>query len=212
MTSILHLRNVSKKIGDRYLLKNINLKIDTPGIYGIIGRNGSGKSLLFKAISGLLIPSEGTIEVFNKSVGKGNFPNSFGALLDTGGFLPQYSGFRNLKLLCSIQNRINDEEIREVIRFVGLNPEDKIGVHKYSLGMKQRLGIAQAIMEKPKLLILDEPMNGLDETGVKDIRKMILDYKKNDVTIILTSHNAEDITLLCDKVFKMDNGELYSVK
>lgn len=208
MTPILHIQNVSKKMNGRLLLNDINFKIDKPGIYGIIGRNGSGKSLLFKAIAGLLVPSKGTIQVFNENIEKGYFPKNFGALLDTGGFLSQYSGFRNLKLLSSIQTKINDEDIKEVLRFVGLDPEDRLVVNKYSLGMKQRLGIAQAIMEKPKLLILDEPMNGLDETGVNDFRKMILDYKKNDVTILLTSHNSEDISLLCDKVYKMENGKL----
>ncbi|MGE7625467.1 ABC transporter ATP-binding protein [Viridibacillus sp. NPDC096237] len=208
MTSILHIQNMSKKMDGRLLLKDINLRIDCPGIYGIIGRNGSGKSLLFKTIAGLLVPSEGTIKIFNDNIGKGNFPKDFGALLDTGGFLPHYSGFRNLKLLSSIQNKINDEEIKEVLSFVGLDPDDNTMVRKYSLGMKQRLGIAQAIMEKPKLLILDEPMNGLDEAGVKDFRNMIINYKKRDITILLTSHNPEDISLLCDKVYKMENGQL----
>jgi len=206
--TILEIQNLSKVIKERYLLKNIQLNVDKPGVYGIVGRNGSGKSVLFKAIAGLLVPTEGTVKVFDENIGKGKFPNNFGALLDTPGFLPHYSGFRNLKLLASIQNRVTEEELREVISFVGLDPDDKVAVRKYSLGMKQRLGIAQAIMEKPKLLILDEPMNGLDESGVNDIRKMVLDFKRQGMTILLASHNAEDISLLCDVVYKMDNGVL----
>lgn len=206
--TILEIQNLSKIIKGRYLLKNIQLNVDKPGVYGFVGRNGSGKSVLFKTIAGLLVPTEGTVIVFNENIGKGKFPSNFGALLDTPGFLPHYSGFRNLKLLASIQNRVTEEELREVISFVGLDPDDKAAVRKYSLGMKQRLGIAQAIMEKPKLLILDEPMNGLDESGVNDIRKMVLDFKKQGMTILLASHNAEDISLLCDVVYKMDNGEL----
>ncbi len=129
-------------------------------------------------------------------------------MLDTPGFLGQYSGFRNLKLLSSIKNQVTDEELKEVISFVGLNPDDPRPVRKYSLGMKQRLGIAQAIMEKPKLLILDEPMNGLDESGVHDMRQMILDFKNQGMTILLASHNSEDISILCDVVYQMDNGQL----
>ncbi|TSB45879.1 ATP-binding cassette domain-containing protein [Alkalicoccobacillus porphyridii] len=208
MGTILEVKNLSKVVKGDYLLKNIELKIEQPNIYGIVGRNGSGKSVLFKSISGLFVPSEGSIKVFNEEVGTGSFPKDFGALLDTPGFLGHYSGFRNLKLLASIQNKINDEEIKQVITLVGLNPNDKKPVRKYSLGMKQRLGIAQAIMEKPKLLILDEPMNGLDETGVTEIRQMILDLKKKGITILVASHNSEDISILCDVVYKMDNGHL----
>ncbi|GLC89237.1 ABC transporter ATP-binding protein [Lysinibacillus piscis] len=208
MNTILEIQNLSKEIKNRTLLKNIQMKIDTPGIYGVIGRNGSGKSILFKTIAGLLVPSKGVIKVFDEDIGTGKFPKNFGALLDIPGFLPHYSGFRNLKLLGSIQNRVTEEDIRKVITLVGLNPDDTSAVRKYSLGMKQRLGIAQAIMEKPKLLILDEPMNGLDESGVSDIRNMLIDFKKQGMTILLASHNAEDISLLCDSVYKMDNGEL----
>jgi ABC-2 type transport system ATP-binding protein len=208
MSTILDIQNLSKAIKGRRLLENIQLKIEKPGVYGIVGRNGSGKSVLFKTIAGLLVPTEGTVKVFNENIGKGNFPRNFGALLDTPGFLPQYSGFQNLKLLASIQNRVSEEELKKVISFVGLDPDDKVSVRKYSLGMKQRLGIAQAIMEKPNFLILDEPMNGLDESGVNDIRRMILSFKKQGMTILLASHNAEDISLLCDVVYKMDNGHL----
>ncbi|MFJ5788490.1 ABC transporter ATP-binding protein [Lysinibacillus sp. NPDC093197] len=206
--TILEIHNLYKKIKGRELLKNITLVIDKPGIYGIVGRNGSGKSLLFKTIAGLFVPSSGTVSVFGDIIGKGNFPKSFGALLDTPGFLTHYSGFQNLKILASIQNKINDKDIENVMTLVGLDFNDKGPVRKYSLGMRQRLGIAQAIMEKPKLLLLDEPMNGLDESGVSEMRDMILNFKKQEITILLASHNPEDISLLCDEVYKMDAGEL----
>lgn len=206
--TILEIHNLHKKIKGRQLLKNITLVIDKPGIYGIVGRNGSGKSLLFKTIAGLFVPSSGTVKVFNDIIGKGNFPKSFGALLDTPGFLTQYSGFQNLKILASIQNKISDQDIKNVLTLVGLDYNDKGPVRKYSLGMRQRLGIAQAIMENPKLLLLDEPMNGLDQSGVAEIRDMILNFRKQDITILLASHNPEDIALLCDEVYKMDGGEL----
>ena len=172
MENIIKICNLSKVIKGKHLLKDINLEINSSGIYGIVGRNGSGKSVLFKSIAGLLSPTNGSIHVFNKEIGKGNFPENFGAILDTPGLISHYSGYRNLKLLASIQNKANVEDIKRCIAFVGLDYKDKTPVKKYSLGMKQRLGIAQAIMENPKLLILDEPMNGLDESGVNDVRKM----------------------------------------
>lgn len=206
--TILEIHNLYKKIKGRELLKNITLVIDKPGIYGIVGRNGSRKSLLFKTIAGLFVPSSGTVSVFGDIIGKGNFPKSFGALLDTPGFLTHYSGFPNLKILASIQNKMNDKDIENVLTLVGLDFNDKGPVRKYSLGMRQRLGIAQAIMEKPKLLLLDEPMNGLDESGVSEMREMIRNFKKQKITILLASHNPEDVELLCDEVYKMDAGEL----
>lgn len=211
MESILKISNLTKVIKGKYLLKNINMKINSPGIYGIIGRNGSGKSVLFKSIAGLLYPTSGSIQIFDREIGKGKFPDNFGAILDTPGFISHYSGFKNLKLLASIQNKASVEDIKNCISFVGLDYKDKTPVKKYSLGMRQRLGIAQAIMENPKLLVFDEPMNGLDESGVNDIRNMLLDFKKQGKTVLLASHNSEDINMLCDAIYKMDNGELSSI-
>lgn len=206
--AILKIDNVSKQVKGFFLLNKIHLTIEQPGIYGIVGRNGSGKSVLFKTITGLMIPTSGTVHVFDEEVGKNAFPKHFGALLDQGGFLPAYSSFKNLKYLASIQQKIDDARIKEVIELVGLDPTDTRSISKYSLGMKQRLGIAQAIMEKPKLLLLDEPMNGLDEDGVNDMRVLFQKLRDEGVTILLSSHNAEDIKQLCSKVYRMNNGEL----
>lgn len=204
--TVVQIRGLSKIIKGNIVLDNINLNIEKGKIYGLVGRNGSGKSILFKSISGLIRPTKGTITVFDQVIGEGNFPKDFGVLLDIPGFLPQFSSFKNLKILASINNKVSDKEIRESILTVGLNPDDKKPVKKFSLGMKQRLGIAQAIMENPKLLILDEPMNGLDEEGVIEVRNLLVNFKKRGVTIILSSHNPEDITVLCDHVYKINNG------
>lgn len=208
MEKIIEIRNLTKTVKGHDILKDINLEISQPNVYGVIGRNGSGKSVLFKTIAGLLSPTKGEVRVFGEDIGKGSFPQQFGALLDTPGFLPQYSSFKNLKLISSIKNQINDERLIEVICLVGLDPKDRRPVRKYSMGMRQRLGIAQAIMEKPKLLILDEPMNGLDESGVNDMRNMILKFKNKGLTVLLSSHNYEDISMLCESVYRIDNGIL----
>lgn len=208
---IIKIENLSKNVKKHEILKDINLEIDKPGIYGFIGRNGSGKSVFFKTLVGLMVPSSGTINIFGDAIEKGKFPKDLGALLDTSGFLKQYSGYRNLKILASILNKINDEEIKNILELVGLDSNDTRPVSKYSLGMKQRLGIAQAIMENPQLLILDEPMNALDEIGIQDIRNLLINLKSKGVTILLASHNSEDIQLLCDSVYKIEKGTLISV-
>ncbi|SIT79806.1 ABC transporter ATP-binding protein [Edaphobacillus lindanitolerans] len=205
---IVEMVNVTKDMKGHKILNGINFTIETPGVYGVVGRNGSGKSVLFKTIAGLLQPTIGNVKVFGELVGKGSFPKDFGALFDTPGFVPRYSALDNLKLLASIKGVVKEEEIREVIKVVGLEPDDRRPVRKYSLGMKQRLGIAQAIMEHPKLLVLDEPMNGLDESGVQEVRKVINEFKSEGTTVLLASHNREDIELLCDQVYLMEQGEL----
>lgn len=206
--NVIEIHNLSKIINDITILNNISVNFEKGKIYGIVGTNGSGKSMMFKAICGLINSTEGEIKVFDEVIKDGSFPKSTGIIIESPGFLPQYSGFKNLKILASINNVVSDEDIKNVISLVGLEPNDKRAVKKYSLGMKQRLGIAQALMEKPKLLILDEPMNGLDEDGVKLIRDILLGLKKESVTILLASHNKEDINELCDKVYRMKKGVL----
>lgn len=204
----LAINQLSLTLNKKSLLKNINLVVEKGTICGIVGRNGSGKSLLFKVIAGLIASSEGSVQVQGKTIKNGAIPENFGMLLDKPGFLPQYSGLKNLKLLASIKHLIDEGEIKEAIEKVGLALDDTTPVKKYSLGMKQRLGIAQAIMEKPTFIILDEPMNGLDEEGVTEIRQLLLELRAKGATILISSHNNEDINILCDDVYKMDKGDL----
>lgn len=205
-------KNVSKTIDDQTILKDINLEIPEQGIYGIVGRNGSGKTVLIKCLCGFMPVTEGEIWVGEKQIGRDvEFIEDTGFIIETPGFLPRESGFRNLRYLASIRNVVGKERIRECITMVGLNPDDKKWAGKYSLGMRQRLGIAQAIMENPSLIILDEPMNGLDNHGVEEIRKLLLGLKEEGKLILIISHNREDINLLCDRVYEMDRGVLTQV-
>lgn len=195
------------------ILNNISGNFEKGKIHGLIGRNGSGKTMLMKCICGFVRPTSGTIIVADKQIGKDcDFPDSIGIIIETPGFIPYYSGYRNLKLLADLNHRISREEIRQTMKKVGLDPDLKRHVRKYSLGMRQRLGLAQAIMENPNLLILDEPMNGLDKDGVADMRKYLLDLKEQGKTIIIASHSAEDIEILCDTVCEMDKGNLCKIK
>ncbi|SFD28065.1 ABC transporter ATP-binding protein [Clostridium uliginosum] len=204
---IIKINNLSKKANDTDILKNISAEFKEGNIYGIVGRNGSGKTMLFKSICGLINPTDGEVYVFNKSIKNGAFPEETGIIIENPGFLPQYSAFENLKILASINNKINDETIKHYISLVTLDPNDKRPVKKFSLGMRQKLGIAQALMENPKLLILDEPMNSLDEDSVELVRKILLDLKNKGVTILLSSHNREDIDKLCDYIYTIKAGE-----
>lgn len=206
--TVVSIKNLCKKINGEVILDKVSLDVEAGQIYGIIGRNGSGKSMLFKSICGLITATSGTISVFSKEIKNGEIPENLGALIENPGFLNRYTGFKNLKYLASIRNLIKDEDIYKALSLVGLDPQSTKTVKKYSLGMKQRLGIAQAIMEKPQLLILDEPMNGLDNEGVKAIRDLLLHLKNCGVSILIASHNSEDIKALCDKVYKMDKGIL----
>ena len=202
-------RNISKDFGQERVLKGVSRNFEKGKIHGIVGNNGSGKTVLMKCICGFLLPIEGTVIVNGKRVGKDvDFPSDLGIIIETPGFIPYYSGFQNLKVLAGIKNKISANEIREAILTVGLDPELKLPVKKYSLGMRQRLGLAQAIMENPSILILDEPMNGLDKNGVEEIRKLLLSMKDERKIIVIASHNAEDIRVLCDEVHEMERGEL----
>ena len=181
-----------------------------PGkIYGFVGRNGSGKTVLMKMILGFIKPTSGTIKVNGKQVGKEiDIPDDIGAIIETPGFLPEYSAFQNLKLMAMIRGKITNERIRETIKLVGLDPDSKKHVGKYSLGMRQRLGIAQAIMEDPQILLLDEPLNGLDNEGVEEMRNVLLKQKEQGKLIIIASHSKEDIDILCDEIFRFDHGKI----
>lgn len=191
------------------ILDQITANFESGQIHGLVGRNGSGKTMLMKCIAGFLHPTQGTIVIDGKSyVGKRRFPPDMGLILENPGFLPYVSGLRNLMLLAELNHKVGVEQVRSTMELVGLDPSLKRPVGKYSLGMRQRLGIAQAIMEDPNLLILDEPFNGLDEQGVKDMRQVLLRFKQNNKTILLASHNAEDIALLCDHVYHMERGSI----
>lgn len=212
MSTIIEITNLCKSFKETKVLNDITIKIKKGNIIGIIGRNGSGKTVLFKCICGLVSPTKGTVKINNKILGKDmDIPDNIGVIIETPGFLPNYNGFKNLKFLAMIKNQISNEHIKDTIKLVGLNPDSKKHVGKYSLGMRQRLGIAQAIMENPDILILDEPMNGLDNDGVKDMRKLFLKLKEQGKTILLASHNKEDIEVLCDEVYMMDKGILTQI-
>ena len=209
METCIEVQNVVKRFRDQVVLKNVSISFEKGQIHGIVGRNGSGKTVLFKCICGLMHPEEGVILVNGKRVGRDvDMPENIGAIIEAPGFLPNYSGYKNLRFLANIRRKIGKEEILNVLKTVGLDPESRKHVGKYSLGMRQRLGIAQAIMEDPEFLILDEPMNGLDNAGVQDIRALLLELKAQGKTILLASHNHEDIAALCDTVHEMDGGVL----
>lgn len=205
--------NLSLTIKETEILKKINVKFDSGRIHGLIGRNGSGKTMLMKCICGFVKPTDGEVFIDDFKVRKDfDFPPNTGIIIETPGFIPYYSGFKNLKLLAAMNGKINTEQIKIAIEQVGLDPKSKLHVKKYSLGMRQRLGLAQAIMESPNLLILDEPMNGLDKDGVADMRKYLLDLKEQGKTIIIASHSSEDIDILCDTVSEMDKGVLKKIR
>lgn len=209
MEEVIRVENVTKKFGEVTALNRINISFERGKIYGIIGRNGSGKTVLFKTIIGYLKPTGGRVVVGGKEIGKDiDFAENMGIIIENPGFLSGYTGYKNLEYLAGIRKIIGKEQIKESMRRVGLEPDSKKKVGKYSLGMRQRLGIAQAIMENPDILILDEPMNGLDNQGVEDVRGILLKLKEEGKTIILASHNKEDIALLCDKVYEMEHGEI----
>ena len=206
-------RNVCKDFGQVRILKSVSRDFEAGKIHGIVGNNGSGKTVLMKCICGFLLPTEGMVLVNGKRVGKDvDFPSDLGIIIETPGFLPNITGVKNLEILASLNKKIGLADIADSIRRVGLDPQSKTPVGKYSLGMRQRLGIAQAIMENPSLLILDEPMNGLDKHGVAEMRKLIKGLKNEGKTILLASHNQGDIDELCDTVCEMDAGIMTMIR
>ena len=213
MDAIIEVQHVNKSFGEEQVLKDVSHSFEIGQIHGIVGNNGSGKTVLMKCICGFLKPDSGRILVHHKQVGKEtDFPEDIGIIIETPGFLPHLSGFQNLKLLASLKRIANDHTIRDTIELVGLDPNLKKPVGKYSLGMRQRLGLAQALMEDPSLLILDEPFNGLDKNAARHIRELIKSLRYQGKTVILASHNQMDIDELCDTVCEMDAGVLTVVR
>ena len=207
------LENVSKTFHDKTVLQKTDLTVESGTITGFVGRNGSGKTVLLKLICGLMLPTTGTVTVDGVQVGRDrDFAPDAGVLIETPSFINYESGLRNLRALAAIRRKISVEQVKDAICLVGLDPEDKKRVGKYSLGMRQRLGIAQAIMEDPSLIILDEPMNGLDKEGVEEMRVLFSNLRGEGKTILLASHSAEDVDLLCDAVYELDKGRMERVR
>lgn len=203
------LNKVTKVIGGNTVTDNVNISMKSGVIYGLRGYNGCGKTMLMRLIAGLIIPTKGVIKYDNKTLGKDmDFPESMGILIENPAFLGGLSGFDNLRLLASIKGTINDETIKKTIRRVGLDPDDKKKYRKYSLGMKQRLGIASAIMESPDLIILDEPTNALDSSGVETVKKIIKNEKERGALIVLTCHDHSLLEEISDVVYTVENGRI----
>ncbi len=206
---LINLTDVSKRFKDKVLYENANLAIDKGECIGIVGANGSGKSVLFKLISGLESADSGTIYVKGKLVGQDqDFPEGVGLFVNQPGFIEYYDGFTNLKLLAEIQNRIDDGMIRSFMKKVGLDPDDKTKVKNYSAGMKQKLGIAQTIMENQDIVLLDEPFNALDFQTNNDVMRMLLELKEEGKTLLITSHQHDYLERLCDRIYIITEKKL----
>lgn len=206
------LQNISKTYKNQNVLQNINLTLSKGKIYGIQGKNGSGKTILFKIICGFIRPDSGTITIFDKELGKDmSFPEKIGILIEHPGFLANYSGFKNLKSLSYLIPGVTDEDIRKMMKLVELDPDLKTKYKNYSLGMKQRLGIAQALLNNPDFLLLDEPTNALDENGVHLLRQLLFTEKEKNKLILMTNHDREELNFLCDEIYSLKHGLLTKV-
>lgn len=202
-------KNYNKLIKKKEILTDINLTFESGKIYGLHGHNGSGKTMLLRAICGLILPTSGSVTVDGKTVGKDiEFPDSVGVIIENMSLIPEYTGFKNLQLLAEIKKKIGDSEIRDTLISVGLDPDDKRKVKEYSLGMKQKLNFAQAIMEKPELLLLDEPTNAMDVQTVEKVRSILVEMKEKGTLIIIASHNKEDLDALCDEFIDICDGKI----
>lgn len=205
----IELRNVTKKIKGNVVLNKINLEFEGGKIYGLWGKNGSGKTMLMRTICGLIHLTEGEIFIDGKQLGKDmSFPNSVGVLIENPAFIDNFSGYRNLKILADLTGKIDGETVKKWIAKVGLNPDDKKKYKKYSLGMKQRLGIAAAIMEEPEIILLDEPINALDEGGVQEIREVLLELRDRNRVIIIACHDREELETLSDEIIELYEGNI----
>ena len=207
MSDVIILDHLTKRFGETVVLRDVSFRINEGSIVGVVGRNGSGKTILLKMICGLMLPSSGSVTVHGQRIGVDrDFAADTGVLIETPEFLPTQTGFQCLHSLSVITVKKKKEDLKKLLMLVGLDPESKKPVGKYSLGMRQRLGIAQAILDDPSLLLLDEPMNGLDKHGVQDMRRLLSNLRDSGKTIVLASHIAEDIDLLCDRVYEVDGG------
>jgi ABC-2 type transport system ATP-binding protein len=205
----IEINNYKKIIKGNIILSDINLKLERGKVYGFKGKNGSGKTMLFRAISGLIRATEGEIIVDGKKIGSDIcFPENLGILIENPGFLPDFTGFKNLKYLAEINKKIDDNKIKRTLEAVGLDSEDKRKFKKYSLGMKQRLGVAQAVMENPDIIILDEPTNALDIDGVKLINKIILELRDQNKLILLSNHDKEEMEMVADEIYTIYEGKI----
>lgn len=206
---------VSKKLGGKEVLKQVSFSISEGEVVGIVGANGSGKTTLLRLATGLLYPDQGEVRVAGKPVRPGllgDLPISIGALIESPSFLPYLSGLKNLLLLASIRNQINEDKIRETLKQVGLDPDLRKPVKTYSLGMRQRLGIAQAIMEGPEICVFDEPTNALDTQGVEMFSEILTERTQQGASVILVSHDQEEIDRFCDRVYRMESGRLVTLR
>ena len=205
----LEIKNICKTIGSAEILKHINLEMERGKIYGLRGKNGSGKTMLMRTICGLILPTEGEIVIDGETLGKDiSFPRSIGTLIENPGFIADYSGMKNLEVLASIQNHVKKDEIAACMEELGLDPNDKKKFKKYSLGMKQKLGIIAAVMENPDIIVLDEPLNALDEKTVNTVKEILLRHKARGALIIISCHDREELEFLSDEIFCIEAGEI----
>lgn len=212
MEALIQLKNINKSYGRQQVLKDLCVNFAKGKIHGIIGRNGSGKTQMFKVIAGYVLPDSGEVLVDGQKIGvEVDYPKNLGMLIESPGFLPGYSGLFNLQMLAAMNTKLGKKELLEILKTVGLENAVHKKVGQYSMGMRQRLGIAQAIMDTPSILILDEPFNGLDNAGVKEIRALLLQLRDEGKTILLASHHAEDISSLCDTVHEMEGGVIREI-
>lgn len=209
----LEIMNVTKIIDKKTILDDISLKLEGGRIYGLRGKNGAGKTMLFRLISSLILPTEGQVFIDDEELGRDlSFPRSIGILIENPGYIPNFSGFKNLRMIANIKGIIVDEQIREIMTLLGLDPYNNKKIKKYSLGMKQKLGIAMAVMENPDLILLDEPINALDEASVRIVHDLLQQHKKRGALIIVASHDREELDMLADEILVMENGRMTGVE
>lgn len=204
----IEIRGLSKTIKGATVLDGVDLVLESGRVYGLRGKNGSGKTMLMRAMAGLIRPTEGEVVIEGRALEKGEFPPSVGIMIENPAFIGKYTGFRNLKYLAGIRNEIGDDEIERVLAEVGLDPHDRRTFKKYSLGMKQRLGIACAVMENPDLLLLDEPINALDPAGVEMVQRLVARQKERGALVVIACHDADELDDLADEIYLMAEGRI----